>query len=45
VYAGEGHVPGTWSLVNAVDAGNRMIAFLEKYLLGKGGTTEKQAAR
>jgi dipeptidyl aminopeptidase/acylaminoacyl peptidase len=43
VYAGEGHVPGTWSLVNAVDAGKRMTDFLEKYLLGKGQPKEKQA--
>jgi dipeptidyl aminopeptidase/acylaminoacyl peptidase len=43
VYAGEGHVPGTWSLVNAVDAGKRMTDFLEKYLLGARGSKEKAA--
>jgi dipeptidyl aminopeptidase/acylaminoacyl peptidase len=32
VYAGEGHVPGEWSLVNAVDASERMLAFLETAL-------------
>jgi dipeptidyl aminopeptidase/acylaminoacyl peptidase len=43
VYAGEGHVPGTWSLVNAVDAGNRMTEFLEKYLLASGNSKGKEA--
>jgi dipeptidyl aminopeptidase/acylaminoacyl peptidase len=32
VYAGEGHVPGDWSLVNAVDATQRMLTWLERYL-------------
>ena len=32
VYTGEGHVISTWSLVNAVDAYQRILAFLEKYL-------------
>jgi dipeptidyl aminopeptidase/acylaminoacyl peptidase len=36
---GEGHVPGDWSLVNAVDATERMVAWLSKHVLGtKGGT-------
>jgi len=33
VYAGEGHVPGDWSLVNAVDATQRMLTWLERYLV------------
>jgi dipeptidyl aminopeptidase/acylaminoacyl peptidase len=32
VYAGEGHVPGDWALVNAVDATKRMLDFLERHL-------------
>jgi len=32
VYAGEGHVPGEWSLVNATDATERMLAFLKLHL-------------
>lgn len=32
VYAGEGHVPGEWSLVNAVDATERMLAFLKLHV-------------
>ncbi|MEO8430655.1 MAG: prolyl oligopeptidase family serine peptidase [Acidobacteriota bacterium] len=32
IYDGEGHVPGTWSFVNAVDATNRMLEFLSKHL-------------
>jgi dipeptidyl aminopeptidase/acylaminoacyl peptidase len=32
VYAGEGHVPGDWSLINAVDATQRMLNWLERYL-------------
>lgn len=32
VYAGEGHVPGDWSLVNAVDATQRMLSWLERYM-------------
>jgi dipeptidyl aminopeptidase/acylaminoacyl peptidase len=32
VYEGEGHVPGDWSLVNAVDATQRMLGWLEKYM-------------
>jgi dipeptidyl aminopeptidase/acylaminoacyl peptidase len=32
VYDGEGHVPGTWSLVNAVDATKRMLDFLDKHM-------------
>jgi len=31
IYDGEGHVPGDWSLVNAVDATQRMIDWLGKY--------------
>ena len=41
VYAGEGHVPGDWSLVNAVDAAERMLGWLERYMppaeAGQGG--------
>jgi dipeptidyl aminopeptidase/acylaminoacyl peptidase len=33
VYAGEGHVPGDWSLVNAVDATDRMLTWLERYMV------------
>jgi len=32
IYDGEGHVPGDWSLVNAVDATQRMIDWLAKYM-------------
>ena len=32
VYDGEGHVPGDWSLVNAVDASQRMLDWLERYM-------------
>ncbi|PYQ37335.1 MAG: hypothetical protein DMF54_07695 [Acidobacteria bacterium] len=32
VYDGEGHVPGDWSLVNAVDATQRMLGWVEKYM-------------
>jgi dipeptidyl aminopeptidase/acylaminoacyl peptidase len=31
VYDGEGHVPGEWSLVNAVDVTQRMLDFIGKY--------------
>jgi dipeptidyl aminopeptidase/acylaminoacyl peptidase len=44
VYAGEGHVPGDWSLVNAVDAAKRMLEFLEKYLLASGSAEGKRAS-
>ena len=37
VYDGEGHVPGTWSLVNAVDATQRMVDWLAKYLAPSEG--------
>jgi dipeptidyl aminopeptidase/acylaminoacyl peptidase len=32
IYDGEGHVPGDWSLVNAVDATQRMVEWLAKYM-------------
>jgi dipeptidyl aminopeptidase/acylaminoacyl peptidase len=32
VYDGEGHVPGDWSLANAVDAAQRMVDWLGKYM-------------
>jgi len=32
VYDGEGHVPGEWALVNAVDASQRMLDFLARHL-------------
>jgi dipeptidyl aminopeptidase/acylaminoacyl peptidase len=32
VYDGESHVPGEWSLVNAVDASQRMLDWLAKYM-------------
>ena len=32
LYDGEGHVPGDWSLVNAVDATDRMVKWFEKYM-------------
>jgi dipeptidyl aminopeptidase/acylaminoacyl peptidase len=44
IYDGEGHVPGDWSLVNAVDATQRMIDWLAKYTAPSGGSP-KQAAR
>jgi dipeptidyl aminopeptidase/acylaminoacyl peptidase len=34
IYDGEGHVPGDWSLVNAVDATQKMVDWLEKYVKG-----------
>ena len=45
VYDGEGHVPGDWSLVNAVDATQRMVDFLEKHMSGAGHTGAKEAAK
>jgi dipeptidyl aminopeptidase/acylaminoacyl peptidase len=36
IYDGEGHVPGDWSLVNAVDATQRMVDWLGRYVLGAG---------
>jgi len=33
LYDGEGHVPGDWSLVNAVDATQRMVDWYAKYLM------------
>ena len=44
VYDGEGHVPGDWSLVNAVDATQRMVDWLAKYMAPSGGSP-KPAAR
>jgi dipeptidyl aminopeptidase/acylaminoacyl peptidase len=32
VYEGEGHVPVTWSLVNALDATQRTVDWLQKYM-------------
>jgi dipeptidyl aminopeptidase/acylaminoacyl peptidase len=32
IYAGEGHVPGDWALVNAIDATQRMLEFLNRHL-------------
>ncbi len=32
IYDGEGHVPGQWALVNAVDASQRMLDFLARHL-------------
>jgi dipeptidyl aminopeptidase/acylaminoacyl peptidase len=32
LYEGEGHVPGTWSLVNAVDATQRMVDWLTTHM-------------
>ena len=32
IYAGEGHVPGTWALVNATDATERMLDFLSRHM-------------
>jgi dipeptidyl aminopeptidase/acylaminoacyl peptidase len=34
VYAGEGHVVSGWSLSNAVDATERMLAFLDRHVKG-----------
>ncbi|MGH9367201.1 MAG: S9 family peptidase [Thermoanaerobaculia bacterium] len=45
VYDGEGHVPGTWSLVNAVDATQRMIDFLEQHVMGSEWPAAKPAAK
>jgi dipeptidyl aminopeptidase/acylaminoacyl peptidase len=39
VYDGESHVPGTWSLVNALDATQRMVDWLEKYMSPPTGGT------
>ncbi len=45
VYDGEGHVPGSFSLVNAVDATQRMVDFLAKYLAaGTGGRAAAAAS-
>jgi dipeptidyl aminopeptidase/acylaminoacyl peptidase len=33
-YAGEGHVPYEWSLVNAADAARRIVGFLDRYVRG-----------
>jgi dipeptidyl aminopeptidase/acylaminoacyl peptidase len=33
IYDGEGHVPGDWSLLNAVDATQRMVDWYAKYLM------------
>jgi dipeptidyl aminopeptidase/acylaminoacyl peptidase len=32
IYAGEGHVPGTWALINATDATQRMLDFLDRHM-------------
>jgi dipeptidyl aminopeptidase/acylaminoacyl peptidase len=32
IYAGEGHVPGTWALANATDATERMLDFLARHM-------------
>jgi len=32
IYAGEGHVPGMWSVANTVDASERMLDFLSRHL-------------
>jgi dipeptidyl aminopeptidase/acylaminoacyl peptidase len=32
IYAGEGHVPGLWSVANTVDASERMLDFLSRHL-------------
>ena len=45
VYEGEGHVPGSWSQVNAVDATQRMVDFLGKHVLKTPGTAETQAKK
>ncbi|HTO75832.1 MAG TPA: prolyl oligopeptidase family serine peptidase [Thermoanaerobaculia bacterium] len=37
LYDGEGHVPGDWSLVNAVDATQRMIDWLANYDAASAG--------
>ena len=41
IYDGEGHVPGDWSLVNAVDATQRMVDFLEKHARGAAKSASK----
>jgi dipeptidyl aminopeptidase/acylaminoacyl peptidase len=43
IYDGEGHVPGDWSLVNAVDATDRMVHWFEKYMTPSGGAPKKAA--
>jgi dipeptidyl aminopeptidase/acylaminoacyl peptidase len=35
-YQGEGHVVSDWSFVNAVDAGRRLVEFLDKHLRAVG---------
>lgn len=32
IYAGEGHAPGLWSPANAIDATERMLAFLDAHM-------------
>jgi dipeptidyl aminopeptidase/acylaminoacyl peptidase len=42
MYDGEGHVPGTWSRVNAVDATQRMVDWLARYDTPAAGEAPKQ---
>ena len=44
IYDGEGHVPGDWSLVNAVDATQRMVDWYAKYVMSPRGA-EKGGSR
>jgi dipeptidyl aminopeptidase/acylaminoacyl peptidase len=44
IYDGEGHVPGDWSLVNAVDATQRMVDWFGKYVMNPG-KDEKGASK
>ncbi len=41
VYDGEGHVPGWWSLVNSVDATQRMLDFLTKHLTADADSSRR----
>ena len=45
VYEGEGHVPGWWSQVNAVDAAERMLAWLDKYMVAPEAPAKGGASR
>ena len=45
IYDGEGHVPGDWSLVNAVDATQRMVDFLEKHVRAEAVAVPSRAAK
>lgn len=41
IYAGEGHVPGDWALVNAIDATQRMLDFLNRHVGSKAAVSKE----